>query len=183
MANPTITIKFENGKEIKAELYPGRAPFNVQFLLDGIETYEYEWVPVHTAMKDVAIALGFYDKNGYGRGYGEEFEELFREDTDEYEQIGSKEIYPHECGTLALVEPRLPETWRQQLAVILTDKPVLAVDGKPVVLRPIGRVTEGLEYARELSHVETNEDLTPKTTIMVENVYPEGGLKWTGARA
>ena len=38
MANPTITIKFENGKEIKAELYPERAPFNVQFLLDGIET-------------------------------------------------------------------------------------------------------------------------------------------------
>ncbi len=183
MANPTITIKFENGKEIKAELYPERAPFNVQFLLDGIETYEYEWVPVHSAIKDAAIAIGFYDKNGYGRGYGEEMEVLFREETDDYDNIGAKEAGPYECGTLALVEPQFPETWRQQIAVMLTDKPIFAPNGKQIAFRPVGRVTEGLELARELSAVETDEDLTPKTTIMVENVYPEGGLKWTGARA
>ena len=178
MANPTITIKFEDEREIKAELYPERAPFNVQFLLGGIETYEYEWVPVHSAIKDEAIAIGFFDKNGYGRGYGEEVEELFREDVDDYDNIGSKEIYPYECGTLALVEPTLPETWRQQIAVILTDKPIIAPNGKPVIFRPIGKVLEGLEIARELSQVETDEYLTPKKTIMVKNLYPEGGLKW-----
>ncbi|MBQ3379065.1 MAG: peptidylprolyl isomerase [Clostridia bacterium] len=183
MANPIITIKFEDEREIKVELYPERAPFNVQFLLGGIETYEYEWVPVHSAIKDAAIAIGFFDKNGYGRGYGEEVEELFREDVDDYDNIGSKEIYPHECGTFALVEPRLPETWRQQVAVILTDKPITTPNGSPVILRPIGKVIEGLEIAREMSQVETDEYLTPKKTIMVKNLYPEGGLKWSSARA
>lgn len=171
MSNPTVTIKLENGKEIKAVLFSERAPSNIKFFLSYVETFYYEWVPFHTCIKDKAVALGLFEK--HGRGYdGDEFDELFREDNDEYETVGSKEKFPYEIGTLALIEPKLPETSRQQLAILLTDEPVYA-HGHEVTFRPIGKVTEGLEIAKDISQVEVDEALTPKKLIMIENIYVE----------
>jgi len=169
MSNPTITINLEHGRKITAELYPDRAPSNVKYFLSYVETYYYESVPVHTCIKDKVVAMSVFQK--YGLGYGsEEFYEIFTEDSEEYETVGVHEKYPHEVGTLALVEPQIPETCRQMLAVILTDEPIIR-KGKPIVFRPIGKVLSGLEYAQEMSEIPTDEDDTPIDTVfLVESI-------------
>ena len=66
MSNPIVTIKMENGAEIKAELYPEIAPNTVNNFISLVKSGFYDGVIFHRVIPGFMIQGG--DPKGIGIG-------------------------------------------------------------------------------------------------------------------
>ena len=143
MSNPIVTIEMENGKVMKAELYPELAPISVNNFVNLVQKGFYDGVIFHRVIPGFMIQGG--DPTGTGTsgpGY------CIR---GEFAANGYENNIKHERGILSMARAASFDSAGSQFFIMVEAAPHL--DGQYAAF---GKVIEGIEVADEIVAVETN---------------------------
>ena len=143
MQNPVVTIEMENGKLIKAELYPAIAPNTVNNFLSLVKKGFYDGVIFHRVIKDFMIQGG--DPQGVGTG-GPGYHIK-----GEFTQNGVNNQLSHERGVLSMARAQHPDSAGSQFFIMHADGDFL--DGQYAAF---GKVTEGMDVVDEIATTATD---------------------------
>lgn len=143
MQNPIVTITMENGKQMKAELYPEIAPNTVNNFISLINKGYYNGVIFHRVIPGFMIQGGDPDGTGTG-GPGYSIK-------GEFTGNGFKNDLKHTKGVLSMARTAVPNSAGSQFFVMVANSPHL--DGQ---YASFGKVIEGIEVADEIVAVERN---------------------------
>ena len=166
--NPVVTITMENGKTIKAELYPQIAPNTVNNFISLVQKGFYNGLTFHRVIKGFMIQGGCPLGNGTGDpGYSIK---------GEFSQNGFTNQLKHEPGVLSMARAMNPDSAGSQFFIMHKAAPHL--DG---AYAAFGQVTEGMDVVNEIAGVRTDwsdRPLEPQVikTMTVETFgeeYPE----------
>lgn len=168
MSNPIVTIEMENGKLIKAELYPGIAPNTVNNFLSLASKGYYDGLTFHRVIYGFMIQGGCPDGTGMG-GPGYHIK-------GEFEYNGFKNDLKHTAGVLSMARSMMPDSAGSQFFIMHRDAPHL--DGQYAAF---GKVIEGMDVVEEIAGCDTDfsdKPLDPQVikAMTVETfgeVYPE----------
>lgn len=168
MKNPIVTITMENGKQMKAELYPDIAPNTVNNFISLINKGYYNGVIFHRVIPGFMIQGG--DPNGTGTG-GPGYSIK-----GEFSGNGFKNDLKHTKGVLSMARTMAPNSAGSQFFVMVADSPHL--DGQYAAF---GKVIEGIEVADEIVSVDRNYSDKPNVDQRMKEVtvdtfgvdYPE----------
>lgn len=168
MKNPIVTIRMENGKEMKAELYPDLAPNTVNNFISLVNKGYYNGVIFHRVIPGFMIQGG--DPTGTGSG-GPGYS-IRGEFTDN----GFENNLKHTRGVLSMARTMVPDSAGSQFFLMVADSPHL--DGQYAAF---GRLIEGLEVADEIVAVDRDgrdkplvDQLMKEVTVDTFGVdYPE----------
>jgi len=168
MKNPIVTITMENGKQMKAELYPEIAPNTVNNFISLINKGYYNGVIFHRVIPGFMIQGG--DPNGTGTG-GPGYSIK-----GEFSGNGFKNDLKHSKGVLSMARTMAPNSAGSQFFVMVANSPHL--DGQYAAF---GKVIEGIEVADEIVSVDRNHSDKPKVEQKMKEVtvdtfgveYPE----------
>lgn len=168
MSNPIVTIEMENGKIMKAELYPDRAPISVNNFINLVQKGFYDGVIFHRVIPGFMIQGG--DPTGTGTG-GPGY--CIR---GEFAANGYTNDIKHERGILSMARTAVFDSAGSQFFIMVNAAPHL--DGQYAAF---GKVIEGMETADEIVAVEKNYRDKPledqkmkKVTVETFGVeYPE----------
>lgn len=168
MKNPIVTIRMENGKEMKAELYPDLAPNTVNNFISLVNKGYYNGVIFHRVIPGFMIQGGDPTRTGSGGpGYS-----IRGEFTDN----GFENNLKHTRGVLSMARTMVPDSAGSQFFLMVADSPHL--DGQYAAF---GRLIEGLEVADEIVAVDRDgrdkplvDQLMKEVTVDTFGVdYPE----------
>lgn len=174
MSNPIVTIEMENGKKIKAELYPDRAPISVNNFVHLIKQGFYDGIIFHRIIPGFMIQGGDPTGTGIsGPGY------CIR---GEFALNGYVNDIKHERGILSMARASHFDSAGSQFFIMVEAAPHL--DGQYAAF---GKVIEGIEVADEIVNAEADyrdrplqEQRMKKVTVETFGVeYPEP-VKLTG---
>ena len=168
MTNPIVTITMENGKQMKAELYPEIAPNTVNNFISLINKGYYNGVIFHRVIPGFMIQGGDPDGTGTG-GPGYSIK-------GEFSGNGFKNDLKHTKGVLSMARTMAPNSAGSQFFVMVANSPHL--DGQYAAF---GKVIEGIEVADEIVSVDRNYNDKPKVDQRMKEVtvdtfgveYPE----------
>ncbi|MBU5675369.1 peptidylprolyl isomerase [Alkaliphilus sp. MSJ-5] len=168
MKNPIVTITMENGKQMKAELYPEIAPNTVNNFISLINKGYYNGVIFHRVIPGFMIQGG--DPNGTGTG-GPGYSIK-----GEFSGNGFKNDLKHTKGVLSMARTMAPNSAGSQFFVMVANSPHL--DGQYAAF---GKVIEGIEVADEIVSVDRNYSDKPNVDQRMKEVtvdtfgvdYPE----------
>ncbi len=168
MKNPIVTITMENGKQMKAELYPEIAPITVNNFISLINKGYYNGVIFHRVIPGFMIQGG--DPNGTGTG-GPGYSIK-----GEFSGNGFKNDLKHTKGVLSMARTMAPNSAGSQFFVMVANSPHL--DGQYAAF---GKVIEGIEVADEIVSVDRNYSDKPNVDQRMKEVtvdtfgvdYPE----------
>lgn len=155
--NPIVTITMENGKQMKAELYPEIAPNTVNNFISLINQGYYNGVIFHRVIPNFMIQGG--DPSGTGAGgpgYGIK---------GEFIGNGFKNDLKHTKGVLSMARTMIPDSAGSQFFIMVADSPHL--DGQYAAF---GKVIEGIEVADEIVSVDRNYSDKPDIDQRMEKV-------------
>ena len=166
--NPVVTITMENGKVIKAELYPEIAPISVNNFISLINKNFYDGLIFHRVIKGFMIQGGDPVGNGTG-GPGYSIK-------GEFSQNGVKNDLKHTEGVLSMARSMAPNSAGSQFFIMHKNSPHL--DGSYAAF---GKVIEGMDVVNSIAETRTDysdrplEDQRIKTmTVETFGVdYPE----------
>lgn len=150
MENPIVTITMENGKQMRAELYPETAPNTVNNFISLINQGYYDGVIFHRVIPGFMIQGG--DPTGEGTG-GPGYS-IKGEFTDN----GFKNDLKHTRGVLSMARTMAPDSAGSQFFIMVADSPHL--DGQYAAF---GKITEGIEVVDEI--VSTDRDFRDKPKV------------------
>ena len=154
MANPIVTIEMENGKVIKAELYPDVAPQSVYNFVSLIRKGFYDGLNFHRVISGFMIQGGCPLGNGTG-GPGYNIK-------GEFSSNGFKNDLAHTKGVLSMARASHPDSAGSQFFIMHDNAPYL--DGQYAAF---GKVTEGIDVVDEIAAVRTNfRDMPLKPQVM-----------------
>ncbi len=156
MSNPIVTIKTNKGT-MTAELYPEIAPNTVNNFISLIKKGFYNGVIFHRVIPGFMIQGG--DPNGVGIG-GPGYSIK-----GEFTSNGFKNDLVHTAGVLSMARTMDPNSAGSQFFVMVEDAPHL--DGQYAAF---GKLTEGLEVARDIVNTKTNYSDKPLVDIVMEEV-------------
>ncbi len=160
MKNPIVTIKMENGKEIKVELYPEKAPNTVNNFIDLINSGFYDDTIFHRVIKGFMIQGGDPKGNGTGGpGYGIK---------GEFSSNGFENDLMHKRGVLSMARAQNPNSAGSQFFIMHADSPNL--DGQYAAF---GKVIEGIDEVDRIVSVDKNFRDKPKEDQVMEKVSVE----------
>lgn len=160
--NPVVTIKMENGKIMKAELYPEIAPNTVRNFVSLVNQGFYDGLIFHRVIPGFMIQGG--DPEGTGMGDpGYSIRGEFSSNGFEGNNIN------HESGVLSMARSMNPDSAGSQFFIMVAPAPYL--DGQYAAF---GRLTEGLEVAQEIVAVERDGNDKPLVAQRMEKVTVEG---------
>ena len=160
MKNPIVTIKMENGKEIKVELYPEKAPNTVNNFIDLINSGFYDDTIFHRVIKGFMIQGGDPKGNGTGGpGYGIK---------GEFSSNGFENDLMHKRGVLSMARAQNPNSAGSQFFIMHADSPNL--DGQYAAF---GKVIEGIDEVDRIVSVDKNFRDKPKADQVMEKVSVE----------
>ncbi|MEE1218951.1 MAG: peptidylprolyl isomerase [Ruminococcus sp.] len=143
MGNPVVTIEMENGKVIKAELYPEIAPNTVNNFISLINKGYYDGLTFHRVIYGFMIQGGCPDGTGCGGpGYSIKGEFLAN---------GFKNDLKHSEGVLSMARSMMPDSAGSQFFIMHKAAPHL--DGQ---YASFGKVTEGMDVVNEIAEVDTD---------------------------
>ncbi|HZX21801.1 MAG TPA: peptidylprolyl isomerase [Clostridia bacterium] len=170
MKNPIVTITMENGKQMKAELYPEIAPNTVNNFISLINQGYYDGVIFHRVIPGFMIQGG--DPKGEGTG-GPGYS-IKGEFTDN----GFENNLKHTRGVLSMARTMIPDSAGSQFFIMVADSPHL--DGQYAAF---GKITEGIEVADEIVSVDRDYRDKPNVDQRMKEVtvdtfgvdYPEPG--------
>ena len=170
MSNPIATITMEDGKVMIAELYPEKAPNTVNNFISLANKGYYDGLTFHRIIPGFMIQGGCPDGNGMG-GPGYQIK-------GEFAGNGFfKNNLLHNTGVLSMARTMAPNSAGSQFFVMVAPAPHL--DGQYAAF---GQVTEGAEYAIEISRQPRNMmNDKPKKPIVIASIrvdtqgveYPE----------
>ncbi len=168
MSNPIVTIKMENDKVIKIELYPEIAPNTVNNFISLVKKGFYNEVIFHRVIEGFMIQGG--DPEGSGRG-GPGYSIK-----GEFSSNGFKNNLKHTRGVISMARTQDPNSAGSQFFIMHEDAPHL--DGE---YASFGKVIEGIEVVDEIATCDTdmfdrpcNKQMMKEVTVELFNVdYPE----------
>lgn len=167
-SHPIVTIEMDNGKVIKAELYPEVAPNTVNNFISLIKQGFYDGTIFHRVIPGFMIQGG--DPEGTGMG-GPDYS-IAGEFTSNNYQNDLK----HTRGILSMARSNNPDSAGSQFFIMVADSPHLDDD-----YAAFGKVTEGMDAVDEIVNLETGANDRPKDVPTMKKVtvdtlgvdYPE----------
>lgn len=166
--NPIVTIKMQNGEQMKIELYPEIAPNTVNNFISLVKKGFYNGVIFHRVIPGFMIQGG--DPEGTGMGGPD------HSIKGEFSGNGFKNDLIHTKGVLSMARTMNPNSAGSQFFIMVEDAPHL--DGQ---YAGFGKVTEGIEVADKIVSVKRDRSDRPYEDQVMESVtvdtfgveYPE----------
>ncbi|MHB8961698.1 MAG: peptidylprolyl isomerase [Saccharofermentanales bacterium] len=137
-----ILIEMEDGKQIKAELYPEHAPIAVENFLKLVNKGFYDGLIFHRVIKGFMIQGGCPEGKGTG-GPGYQIK-------GEFKANGVNNTLRHTRGVLSMARSQSPDSAGSQFFIMHQDSPHL--DGQYAAF---GKVVEGMETVDEIAESKT----------------------------
>ena len=170
MSNPIVTITMEDGRVMKGELYPDKAPNTVNNFISLANKGFYDGLTFHRVIPGFMIQGGCPQGTGMG-GPGYEINGEFS--ANGFRQNDLK----HTLGVLSMARTMAPNSAGSQFFVMVAPAPHL--DGQYAAF---GQVTEGTDVAIDISRVQRNMmNDKPKKDVVIQSIrvdtqgveYPE----------
>ncbi len=155
-----VVIEMENGKKIKLELYPDKAPITVENFLKLVSEGFYDGLIFHRVIKDFMIQGG--DPTGTGMGGAKE------KIKGEFLMNGVPNSISHERGVLSMARAQNPNSASSQFFICHKDSTFL--DGQYAAF---GRVVEGMDAVDEIAETSTDASDRPRNDIRMKKVFIE----------
>ncbi len=155
-----VIIELENGKKIKLELYPDKAPITAANFLKLVEEGFYDGLIFHRVIKGFMIQGG--DPTGTGMGGAKE------NIKGEFLANGVANDIKHVRGVISMARSKHPDSASSQFFIMHEDYPYL--DGQYAAF---GKVVEGMEAVDEIAESATDQGDRPLKTIRMRKVYVE----------
>ena len=152
-----ITIEMENGKQIKAELYPDIAPITVENFVKLVKEGFYDGLIFHRVIPGFMIQGGCPEGNGMG-GPGYHIK-------GEFAANGIKNDLKHTRGVLSMARAMDPNSAGSQFFIMHEDAPHL--DGQYAAF---GKVVEGIETVDEIAGQPTDYSDRPRADQKIVKV-------------
>ena len=143
MANPIITIEMNNGKIMKAELYPSIAPNTVNNFISLVKRGFYNGICFHRVIEGFMIQGG----DPLGRGTGGPGYSI----KGEFTSNGFKNDLKHTRGVLSMARSMMPNSAGSQFFIMHQDSPHL--DGQ---YASFGKIIEGIEVVDEIAETKVD---------------------------
>lgn len=153
-----VVIEMENGREIKLELYPEKAPITVENFLKLVGEGFYDGLIFHRVIKGFMIQGG--DPEGTGMGGAQD------KIKGEFRSNGVPNDIRHVRGVISMARSKTPDSASSQFFIVHEDAPHL--DGQYAAF---GRVVEGMEAVDEIAEVKTDYNDRPITDVRMKRVY------------
>jgi peptidyl-prolyl cis-trans isomerase B (cyclophilin B) len=141
--NPIVTFEMENGKIMKAELYPEIAPNTVKNFISLVKKGFYNGLIFHRVIPGFMIQGGCPEKSGMG-GPGYSIK-------GEFSSNGVQNDLKHTTGVLSMARSQHPDSAGSQFFVMVANSPHL--DGQ---YASFGKLIEGQDVADEIVSTKTD---------------------------
>ena len=158
--NPIVTIKLNNGKTIKAELYPEIAPNTVNNFISLISRGYYDGICFHRVIPGFMIQGGDPKGNGTG-GPGYSIK-------GEFTSNGYKNDLKHTRGVLSMARTMAPNSAGSQFFIMHEDAPYL--DGQ---YASFGKVIHGIDAVDDIASTKTDWNDRPYDDQIMQEVTVE----------
>lgn len=167
--NPIVTITMADGRVMKGELYPDKAPNTVNNFIALAGKGFYNGLTFHRVIPGFMIQGGCPQGTGMG-GPGYEIDGEFAANGFRQNDL------VHETGVLSMARTMAPNSAGSQFFVMVAPAPHL--DGQYAAF---GQVTGNVEEAIRISEVPTDWNDKPKTPVVIQSIrvdtqgvdYPE----------
>lgn len=153
-----VVIEMENGKEIKLELYPEKAPITVANFLKLVGEGFYDGLIFHRVISGFMIQGG--DPEGTGMGGAKE------KIKGEFLANGVPNDIKHVRGVISMARAQNPNSASSQFFIMHQDAPYL--DGQYAAF---GKVVEGMDAVDEIASAPTDYSDRPRNDIRMKRVY------------
>ena len=168
MSNPIVTITMEDGKMMKAELYPDIAPNTVNNFISLVKKGFYNGLIFHRVIKGFMIQGGCPQGNGMG-GPGYSIK-------GEFAQNGFPNNLKHTEGVLSMARAMSPNSAGSQFFIMHKAAPHL--DG---AYAAFGMITEVMDVVNAIAEVQTDYNDRPLKSQRIQTMtvdtlgqeYPE----------
>ena len=157
MNNINIEIEMENGKVMKAELYPEVAPITVENFVKLIKEDFFKDLIFHRVIPGFMIQGGGYTKDGEHK----DAESI----KGEFKSNGVDNPLKHTRGVLSMARTMFPNSASSQFFIMHEDAPHL--DGQYAAF---GLVTDGLDVVDEIANVKTDHGDKPYENQVIKTI-------------
>ena len=155
-----VVIEMNDGKKIKLELYPDKAPITVENFLKLVNEGFYNGLIFHRVIKDFMIQGG--DPQGTGMGGAKD------KIKGEFLMNGVPNDIRHERGVISMARAQNPNSASSQFFIVHKDS--LFLDGQYAAF---GKVVEGMDVVDEIAGVKTDFNDRPLNDVAMKRVYVE----------
>lgn len=152
-----VKIEMENGKIMKLELYPDKAPISCENFEKLVKQGFYDGLCFHRVIPGFMIQGGCPDGNGMG-GPGWSIK-------GEFSANGVQNDLKHTRGVLSMARSSAPNSAGSQFFIMHEDAPYL--DGQYAAF---GKIVEGIEVVDEIAGVATDYNDKPTTPQIMKTV-------------
>lgn len=151
-------IEMENGKEMKLDLYPEKAPITVANFEKLVEEKFYDGLTFHRVISGFMIQGGCPKGDGTG-GPKDKIK-------GEFSANGVPNDLKHTRGVLSMARAMDPNSAGSQFFIMHQDAPHL--DGQYAAF---GKVVEGIETVDEIAACETDYSDKPVKPVVIKRIY------------
>lgn len=160
MANPIVSILMDDGKTIRLELYPDKAPITVENFLKLVKSGFYDGLCFHRIIPGFMIQGGDPKGNGSG-GPGWSIKGEFRSN-------GVPNDLKHVRGVISMARAMDPNSAGSQFFIMHADAPHL--DGEYAAF---GSVIEGMDEVDRIANTPTGFQDAPKEDVIMKKLSLE----------
>ena len=157
MSNPIVTITMEDGRVMRGELYPEKAPNTVNNFISLANKGFYDGLTFHRVIPGFMIQGGCPEGTGMG-GPGWHIK-------GEFARNGWKNPIKHERGVISMARAMDPNSAGSQFFIMHEDAPHL--DGGYAAF---GRVVSGMDVVDEIANTPTGFQDRPVTPVVMKTV-------------
>ena len=155
--NPVVTFELENGKIMKAELYPEIAPNTVKNFISLVSKQYYDGLIFHRVIRGFMIQGGCPEGTGMG-GPGYSIK-------GEFSRNGFVNELRHTPGVLSMARSMHPNSAGSQFFIMHQTSPHL--DGEYAAF---GKLIEGIEVVDEIAQMPTDYMDRPLEDVVMKKV-------------
>jgi len=155
-----VVIEMQNGRKMKIELYPDKAPITAANFEKLVKEGFYDGLTFHRIIPGFMIQGG--DPEGTGMGGSKD------KIKGEFASNGVKNDIKHTRGVISMARSMMKDSASSQFFIMHADAPHLDGD-----YAAFGKVIEGLEVIDEIASVETDYNDRPAEPQVMAKVYIE----------